>query len=158
MISTQRSRPSRIRRDEFSSLLFTFINYFCYLIFFIFLLLYLDHQLIFSWIIVFSPILPANLMLLYLMYQDIIKIRENMSYVLRTKLYCSILDSLCHVLTTLLLLLYLLKLSYLPVTFSAILTPQYTISLITLSIRLAFLPSPSSREWNQGLEPFVFSY
>jgi hypothetical protein len=139
------------------SLLFVVMNYFCFITFFMFLFFHLNCNIDSNnnnnprpWVIVFSPLVPVYLGLLYLHIRDLSKLHPNAPAVVKTKFYCSVADSISYFTTTTLLLFHLLHLSAAPVSFSAALTPLYLISIITLAIRFHLIPSPLSREWGQG--------
>lgn len=136
------------------SLLLTLLNYLCLIIFFILLLFHLTdtsgHGHLSSWYIVFSPLVPVFLGLLYSHTRDISLLHPNTPQVVRTKCFCSIADSISYFVTSVLLFFNLLELPSVPVPFSATLTPLCLISCITITIRFQTIPSPLSREWNQG--------
>ena len=133
------------------SLLLTLLNYLCLIIFFILLLFHLTYSSgHLSWFIVFSPLVPVYLGLLYSHTRDISLLHPNTTQVMRTKCFCSIADSISYLVTSVLLLFNLLKLPSAPVPFFATLTPLCLISSVTITIRFQMIPSPLSREWNQG--------
>jgi hypothetical protein len=143
------------------SLLFVVMNYLCFITFFMFLSFHLtsnnDNSSDNVWFIIFSPLVPVYVGLFSLHVRDLSKLRPNTPPDMKTKFYCSIADSISYFTSTLLLFLHLLNLSSVPVSFSVTLTPLYLISIVTLSIRFTLIPSPFSREWNQGICFLLFS-
>jgi hypothetical protein len=152
-------RGEQRRRGESPSTLAIIMNYLCCILFFIFLLLHLNYDaddevdpttLPMNWLIVFLPLLPLHLGLLYLYYQDLLKMRSSPSStsVNSIKIYCYFGDTLSYLLTTILLYLHVSGNHPYSITFSIALTPLFFIALITLSIRFHSLCS--SRERTQG--------
>lgn len=141
---------------------FTTINYLCYICFFILLILFLDSFLFhLNWLLIFLPLLPANIILFSSRLYEIIKLRRNYLYSIKIKNYCLFINTLIYIITIILLLNYLIyhkndslknnqnyHKSY---SFSIVFAPMYLITMITIIIRIRILPSFTSREWFTGL-------